>query len=205
MKKILFLGILFALTSFASCDKDDDNIIEEPRKNGENSGEFPIWELGVDTMSYVNLAGINWATHNLGAERPELYGNLYSWIYEAVAIRESLIGTGWRLPTKNEFQKLIDDCEWTHITTPMVMEYSWYVEGYEVKDPTNGNTIFLPEAGKVYPDRDVEWGDGYYWTSDLQIMKNVWYLNFGDYWYKMSAGKDYFTGMSIRLVFDGKK
>ena len=35
-------------------------------------------------------------------------------------------------------------------------------------------------------------------------MKYAWYLNFGDHWHKMSAGKDYYTEMSIRLVFDSK-
>ena len=202
MKKILYMGMLVALALLASCDKDDE--FEEMGKGGDNGSELTAGYMGVDTMSYVELAGINWATHNLGAERPELYGNLYSWIYEARTIQDSLIGTGWRLPTKNEFQTLIDSCEWTHITTPLVMEYGWYVEGYEVKDPKNGNMIFLPEAGKLYPGRDVEWGDGYYWTSEIQILKYTWYLNFGDYWHKMSAGNDYYTGMSIRLVFDSK-
>lgn len=202
MKKILYMAMLVALTSFASCDRYDDT--EEMGRGGYDDHELTPGYLGVDTMSYVELAGINWATHNLGAERPEFYGNYYSWIYDATRIEEELAGTGWRLPTMKEFQTLIDSCEWTHIEMPMYTEDYWYIEGCEVKDSTNGNTIFLPEAGKAYPGRDVENGDGYYWTSNIQIMKYVWYLNFGDHWHKMSAGKDYYTEMSIRLVFDSK-
>ena len=45
-------------------------------------------------------------------------------------------GGSWRIPTKNEFQELIDKCKW-------IWTKKGTQEGYEVYGP-NGNTIFLP-------------------------------------------------------------
>lgn len=48
-------------------------------------------------------------------------------------------GEGWRMPTKEELQELVEGCEWTWCTYKGVAGYK--VEG------SNGNSIFLPAAG----------------------------------------------------------
>lgn len=73
-----------------------------------------------------------------------------------------LWGKDWRLPTKEEFQELIDFCqwEWTEI-------YNHW--GYMVTGP-NGNTIFLPVAGMKMDTRWLNFNDGlYYWTSSCKF------------------------------------
>ena len=73
-----------------------------------------------------------------------------------------LWGKDWRLPTKEEFQELIDFCqwEWTEI-------YNHW--GYMVTGP-NGNTIFLPVAGMKMNTRWLNENDGlYYWTSSCKF------------------------------------
>ena len=53
-------------------------------------------------------------------------------------------GEGWRLPTKEEFEELIKECEWEWITED-------HYPGYKVTGP-NGNSIFLPAAGFYFDD-----------------------------------------------------
>lgn len=48
-------------------------------------------------------------------------------------------GNKWRMPTKEEFHELVEDCTWTW--TPLG------VNGMKVTGP-NGNSIFLPAAGR---------------------------------------------------------
>ena len=74
-----------------------------------------------------------------------------------------LWGEDWRLPTKEEFQELIDKCqwEWTRIN------YHW---GYNVTGP-NGNSIFLPAGGMMRRKTEyVNYESGlYYWTSSCKF------------------------------------
>jgi len=56
-------------------------------------------------------------------------------------------GSGWRMPTMEECQELVDSCTWTWTDNNNV-------KGYKVTGP-NGNSIFLPATGYI----------GYYWCS----------------------------------------
>lgn len=48
-------------------------------------------------------------------------------------------GNGWRMPTKDEFDELRNECKWSRT------QHNW-IDGYDVVGP-NGKSIFLPEAG----------------------------------------------------------
>ena len=65
-----------------------------------------------------------------------------------------LWGDGWRMPTKEEFQELLDECTWRWLSVGG--EY-----GYRITGP-NGNKIFIPGTYNVYDERY-----GSYWTSTL--------------------------------------
>lgn len=81
---------------------------------------------------------------------------------DAAAIR---LGDGWKIPTRQEWQELIDHCDW--IWDPAK-------KGYKVVSRINGNGIFLPLSGLHFFD-GLEFGDsfegldtyGLYWTSEL--------------------------------------
>lgn len=60
-------------------------------------------------------------------------------------------GGSWRMPTKKEFQELIDKCRW-------IWTKKGSQEGYEIYGP-NGNKIFLPAF------EDTKKND--YWSSSL--------------------------------------
>lgn len=67
-------------------------------------------------------------------------------------------GSSWRMPTKEEQQELIDNCNWTWTTQNGK-------KGYKVTGP-NGNHIFLPAAGRRYGlSLGNDGGNGYYWSS----------------------------------------
>lgn len=73
-----------------------------------------------------------------------------------------LWGKDWRMPTKEEFQELIDKCEWEW----MEQSYHW---GYKVTGQ-NGNSIFLPAGGFKMERRWLYESDGlYYWTGSCKF------------------------------------
>ena len=137
---------------------------------------------------YVDLglpSGLKWATCNVGADNPEDYGDYYAWGETKTKLSYNYAncktygksigdikgtsrdvahvkwGGSWRMPTKAEFDELLDsdNCTWTWTT-------QGGHNGYKVTSKKNGNSIFLPAAGwrsetSLY--RTDSWGD--YWSS----------------------------------------
>lgn len=142
---------------------------------------------------------VYWASCNLGAESPEEFGNYYAWgetspkskftqdnytyfntsttqytdigdniagtEYDAATVN---LGSDWRMPTREEMKDLIDKCtwEWTQIMN---------VNGYKVTGP-NGNSIFIPAAGRylstlLYQNKDLD-----YWTATKSNLANSYIL-----------------------------
>ena len=73
-----------------------------------------------------------------------------------------LWGEDWRMPTKEEFQELIDKCKWEWTQ----QYYHW---GYKVTGQ-NGNSIFLPAGGMKRDGTYINESDGlYYWTGSCKF------------------------------------
>ena len=138
---------------------------------------------------YVDLglpSGLKWATCNVGASKPEEYGDYFAWgetspkssykksnsvtygkrmgdiggndRYDAARANR---GGDWRLPTKAEFDELLNsnNCTWTWTTQNGV-------NGYKVTSKRNGNSIFLPAAGyRNGTSLYNEGSNGNYWSS----------------------------------------
>ena len=89
MKKIIYLLMSLSLVVFASCSDDDkDSPSSENGENGSNSGNGNVSAVSVfksgtqDGHDYVDLgltSGTRWATANVGASKPQDYGNYYAW------------------------------------------------------------------------------------------------------------------------------
>lgn len=138
---------------------------------------------------YVDLGlSVMWATCNMGALRPSHYGEYYAWgechrknhygfdnyRYEArlhyleddeplAPFIDAANGWGgtWRMPTKDDWQELIEKCVWKDATQDGK-------DGFLVVGP-NGNRIFLPAAG-FWGDGDSPEHvrtDGNYWSSSF--------------------------------------
>ena len=175
----------------------------------------------INGHEYVDLglpSGLKWATCNVGANKPEDYGNYYAWgeiktkseytsdnsiTYDKRfkfndisgdtrydAARANWGGT-WRLPTDTELEELTYKCTWTWTTQNSI-------SGCKVTGP-NGNSIFLPAAGyrygaSLYHDGD----DGDYWSS-TSYDYGAYGLNFdGGYEYLYSANR--YSGLTVRPV-----
>ena len=179
MKKIVsfvFSLVIATFSASAGCQHANSTI---------SSGDEPV----INGHEYVDLglpSGLKWATCNVGASKPEEYGNHYAWgetstnsnysSDDSVTYGKNFSDIGgnptydvacnewggtWRLPTKTEFDELCNEnnCTWTWTEQNGV-------EGYKVTSKKNGNSIFLPAAGW----RDVtslysEGTNGYYWGS----------------------------------------
>ena len=190
-----------------------DNKIKQEyaRTHGSSNGHDWV-DLGLS---------VKWATCNVGASKPEDYGNYYAW--GETSTKSSYIesksktygknigdikgnsnydaaranwGGNWRLPTKAERQELIDKCNWTWITQNGK-------NGYKVTGP-NGNSIFLPAAGFRYGSSLYFAGScGYYWSSSP-------YESGSDYAYDLGFNSSFqgmnddfrYIGQSVRPVIE---
>ena len=83
-------------------------------------------------------------------------------------------GSGWRMPSKAQFEELINSAytttEWTTMNG---------VNGRKITSKTNGNSIFLPAAGERYSTSFDDAGSyGYYWSRTLRLAGEAYSLCF---------------------------
>ena len=104
---------------------------------------------------------------------------------------EAVFLSGNRLPTKQQWEELIAECQW-----------SWNGSGYKVTGP-NGNSIVLPASGSRSCDGSV-FGVGFhgaYWSSTPLASDYAWDLFFISDGVIMDSIKRC-GGFSVRLVQD---
>lgn len=154
-----------------------------------------------EVSEFVDLGlSVKWATRNVGANKPDEYGDYFSWGETETKeeyteensktcgkslsdisgdvrydVSRAKWGSSWRIPTKAEMEELIDRCQWEWTTVNEV-------KGYKVTG-LNGNSIFLPAAG--YRDDSYLYDDGLYgnyWSSTPyeDIDNRVYYLDFNN-------------------------
>ena len=137
----------------------------------------------INGYGYVDLGlSVKWATCNVGASSPEDYGDYNAWGETSVKtsytedncstygkfmgdiggtsrdVAHVKWGGSWRMPTKAEFEELIDRCTWAWTT-------QGGKSGYRVTGPS-GKSIFLPAAGYRYGTSLFSAGSfGSYWSS----------------------------------------
>ena len=168
-------------------------------------------------VKWVQLwaGGPKFAEYNVGAEnnKAEDYGGYYCWgsidkdMFMAhksgtVALSGTddtatkLWGSAWRMPTKEEFDALLVNCdvEWTTVNG---------VNGSKLtgKDAYASNSVFLPAAGYAFRYDDVrdQGSNGQYWSSTPSNISFSYYRNFdssGQHAYNGSRDK----GRSVRAV-----
>ena len=197
-----------------------------------------------ENYEYVDLGlSVKWAKMNVGAEKPEQYGDYFGWgekvtkdkysytdytftingysysnvtfskynnneIYGTVDNKTKLDisddvarqkwGGSWRMPTKEEYEELINNCTWTWTTFNGVV-------GYKVTSKKAGyedRFIFLPAAGGKNEINTVYVGSyGFYWSSTLNTdyPYSAWRLDssLGGY---NTGYIDRYSGLPIRPV-----
>lgn len=168
---------------------------------------------------------VKWASFNLGAAKPSDAGYHYSWAEtrprqtspgydykwnssskytissgegsmdsadDAAAVN---LGDGWRLPSKDEWQELHMNCDWTEETLDGVA-------GIRATSTKNGASIFFPYAGYADYSYDAPKSVGYkagLMTSGFTTGGNCWEVtlpwSYDFYTHKMSN-----TLVSVRAV-----
>lgn len=191
-------------------------------ENDSTRYDFEVTENKINGHEYVDLglpSGLKWATCNVGANSPSEYGDYYAWgetttktsyTYENSKTYNKKIGDiggnasydaaranwggTWRMPTKEEFDELLNKCTWTWTT-------QGGKKGCKVTGP-NGNSIFLPAAGfrggtSLYRAGAV----GPYWSSMLYESSTLdsYYLYFCNDGC-LSSKSDRSYGLSVRPV-----
>ncbi len=186
---ILLAVICGALGGFMLFGGGNDDAVVKDSANKKDSvnKEITVAENTINGHEYVDLglpSGLKWATCNVGASKPEEYGNHYAWgETEAKSnyspdnsvtwgkklndiggnptydVARKQWGSTWRLPTKAEFEELLSNCTWTWTEQNGI-------NGCKVTSKNNGNSIFLPAAGWRYgTSLNRQGAFGYYWSS----------------------------------------
>lgn len=142
--------------------------VHEGKQYFGETKSFCTQDIELTEGEYIDLGmDVLWASCNLGSDTPEGSGKYYGWGnpsgnsnikktfktisgtgYDAAFYS---LGNGYRIPTKDEWSKLLQECTW---------EWTSYkgVNGYKVTG-TNGNSIFLPTIG-------YDWStNGYYYVG----------------------------------------
>lgn len=109
------------------------------------------------------------------------------------------LGGNWRMPTKAEFQELIDNCDvvWTD-------DYNVTgVTGRVFTSKINGNSVFFPVAGTCGDSGIYGLGEiGYYWSTSWNSSISSWYFNINSYdQYITRDDSRRYYGRTLRGVF----
>ena len=180
-KAIIFSFMLVLALGLFSCNgkktKGAGNFLSTTEETTrEATEETASQEAPEKDLEYVDLglpSGTLWKETN---ER-----GFYTW-------DEAVSKFGYELPTKEQFEELIDMCTWT-----------WTGNGYEVTGP-NGESITLLAAGHLDgPDMFGVGTYGNYWSSTPYGSDFAWYPLFDSSKVYMSyMYREY--GHSVRLV-----
>lgn len=192
-----------------------------PISSYKEKNEYTLAVSGAVDMG----TSVKWAAYNLGATKPEGYGDYYAWgetqtktnynwstykwsngsenkltkycdkanYWDGTGTPDGKIvldlsddaaranwGSPWRMPTKAEFNELIECCLWESATYEGI-------NGYKVYGIESGKIIFLPRTGfrtnsslNIYGEMAFS-----YWSSSLDtdyFPYRAWYLR-GDSYY----------------------
>ncbi|MCQ2190238.1 MAG: hypothetical protein MJY63_01180 [Paludibacteraceae bacterium] len=176
--------------------------IEVLKSNGGGSN-ITSPDLGsLNGHDYVDLdlpSGLKWATMNVGATKPEEYGDYFAWgevktkdsydwdncttkeKTESQLLSASIIGKNCRLTAKYDAASQNWGGKWRMPTTAEFQELRIYctwtwseyegVYGYKVSSSRNGKSIFLPAAGSFDRTSNYYEGErGYYWCSNMYTL-----------------------------------
>ena len=178
-----------------SISVDEGTNYKAAEKLSDEAWKFTIKKFAPDGVKAVDLglpSGLKWANVNIDDLDDEERVGFFTW-EEATNpdVATTNWGDNWRLPTKEEFQELIDNCTWKWVNDE---DYGW---GYNVSSKTNDNFIILPAYGYY----QAHYGEGYYWSSsiDNDNESNAYLLYFSDKEKSVSSHSRY-TGCSIRPV-----
>ncbi len=201
-----------------------------------------LQKLAANGHGYVDLglpSGTLWATCNIGATKPEEYGDYFAWgetkpksIYDWTTYKfvngdfdkltkycndsdwgnngftDTLTslesgddaatanwGSDWCIPSADQWRELMDNTN-IELTTRNGVNGMLFIA-------SNGNSLFLPAAGRRWDDELYNVGsNGNYWSSSLRTSNpnDAWCFLFYSDCYGMSRYTYRLYGRSVRAV-----
>ena len=236
MKKYLFLSyflLLVGVISLTSCGDDEediDNGIENNGGNGNSGTESSNLTGSINGHDYVDLGlSVKWATCNVGASSPEMYGNYYAWgetstrnsyyqdtykFYNSNTGNVSNLGNNIS-GTKYDAATYYWGSKWRMPTRSELEEllsrcsWTWVtrsgIKGYNVVGK-NGQSIFLPANGEYSAnDKGAKAGIfGEYWSGTFKTTTDFYSHSYA-LMFTQSARKEVegyyrYVGLAIRPV-----
>ncbi len=224
---VLLVAITMVLLPLSGCKTEVDTSAPQQEQTGDSDStcsHTAVIERGYCTacnelLDSVDLGlSVKWATMNVGATKPEEYGDYFSWgetepkdnylpskykyTHNGKPVLEPIDdaatanwGEAWRMPTEEEMTMLIEKGDWTWTTLNGV-------SGYEVKG-SNNNSIFLPTAGYYSGSSLLSKGSaGSYWTSSLNtaVAAAAYSLRVSESKYEHQGSQSRVSGFSVRPV-----
>ena len=124
------------------------------------------------------------------------------------------LGAPWRMPSKEEFQELFDNCDFIDADGNIVSASTSVagtaadkritmngIVGLRLRSKINGNVIFFPASGYGY---GTTWGNrgslGHYWSSSWGSARNARYLYFFPSGVLAQRTDNRFDGFPVRPV-----
>ena len=139
----------------------------------------------------------------------------------------ALLGSGWRMPTKDDFISLANACneggytigaitlDDSHKNISTAVDVTakgiYFCKNYEASDGIKGllfcdgtNKLFFPAAGRCYGTSIKEGTNGFYWSSSLHTISSfsAYYLFFKSDTVNPTSGFSRHGGMLVRPVKD---
>lgn len=192
---------------------------ETPKAAPKETPKAALVSASTERHEYVDLGlSVKWATCNVGASRPEEYGDYFAWgetkpkseydestyskySWKAYPITLPLSddaaranwGGSWRMPTMAEQDELRKKCKWKWTTQNGV-------NGYKVTSKKNGNSIFLPAAGFRSDGSRGAGRRAEYWSRSLESLSFPYTLSFSPDKVALRSVTPSCYGVSVRPV-----
>ena len=212
MKKIVLLIVLASSLFVSACQQKEDN----PK-------------LGTQNMEAVDLGlFFKWATCNVGATKPEEYGDYFAWGEVTTKSSYTWGNYAWADGSADKLTKYCpadgltflggdDDAAYKNLGDGWFIpdtncweqlkencDWTWTtqngVTGYLVTSKKNGNSIFLPCTHNFDYSTDASSAGGYYWSSSIEVPYSPWCCIFNYSGAEICRHGNRYTGLAIRPV-----
>ena len=148
-------------------------------ETADEAGNFFAWGDTRSYMTYFDWPGYVFATKGKGPENgyemtkyctAERYGKVdnLTTLESKDDVASIELGKHWRIPTKEEFLELIDNCTWSDVTPDPSHPLNTFMIA---KSKINENSIVFPLYGSRYLGNgflDTPSFNGVYWSSSLR-------------------------------------
>ena len=173
--RLALTGTKFKHPEITGTAKRKDDIDVNWVQLWKDGPRFAVYNVGVTDGKAESYGGHYCYGKAIDNDKDGIYYNGNSALVGTDDTATNLWGDNWRMPTKEEFEALLDNCTvlWTTVNGVNGRKFTGKAEPY------SSNSVFLPAAGRCY-DGSVsgQGNDGGYWSSTPNGSFVAYYLYF---------------------------